>query len=562
MSIPMFADMVYEVPTLEGVRAELEAITADLDSATTTEAQIEAIRAWIQSRDRRDTWSALVDLHFNQDTEKPECKAARERRDELAPQLQELDVEFKKKLLVHSNRKAIEAHFGTQAFALWDADARSFAPVLQDDLVAESKLEAEYTELLSSARFEFRGESLNLSTITKYLVDANRETREAASRLRWEWFDAKSAELDRIYDELTRLRHGMSQKLGLRDFVELGYLNMQRVDYDRNDVEKLRAQIRDEVVPLCTEIRAKQAESLGLAPGAMRHWDEEVFGLEGNPAPKGGHDWMVERATEMFDEMGHGLGSFFRLMTERDLLDLRSRDRKAPGGFCTSMPVYGVPFVYANFNGTKGDVEVFTHEIGHAFQNYSSRNQIINDYYWPTYEGAEIHSMSLEFLTWPWMEKFFEEDAERFRRIHLTQSLLFLPYGTAVDHFQHLVYENPAASPEDRHRMWQDMERVYLPWRNYGGHPHVTKGGFWQRQSHIYGAPFYYIDYVLAQICALQFWVKADADRASAMQAYAALCERGGEAPFQSLVSGAGLVSPFAAGCLTAAVRKAQDYLA
>ena len=169
--------------------------------------------------------------------------------------------------------------------------------------------------------------------------------------------------------------------------------------------------------------------------------------------------------------------------------------------------------------------------------------------------------MSLEFLTWPHMDKFFGEDAERFRQNHLTDSLLFLPYGVAVDHFQHLVFENPSATPAERLAMWQEMERTYLPWRDWGDMERPQAGGMWQGQLHIYHIPFYYIDYTLAGVCAMQFWVKAEKDRAQAMVDYVALCERGGEAPFQDLVRSAGLTSPFDEGCLNEVVTQASETL-
>jgi M3 family oligoendopeptidase len=169
--------------------------------------------------------------------------------------------------------------------------------------------------------------------------------------------------------------------------------------------------------------------------------------------------------------------------------------------------------------------------------------------------------MSLEFITWPWMEKFFEGDADRFRRAHLVGALVFIPYGCAVDHFQHMVYEKPEATPAQRFAMWQECERMYRPWRDYAGLPHVKDGGYWQAQRHIYLSPFYYIDYVLAQLCALQFWVRADEDRPAAMKDYVNLCARGGEAPFQQLAKGAGLRSPFEKGCLEQVITKARDWL-
>ena len=182
------------------------------------------------------------------------------------------------------------------------------------------------------------------------------------------------------------------------------------------------------------------------------------------------------------------------------------------------------------------------------------------DYLWPTAEACEIHSMGLEFLTWPQMDRFFGSgDGDRFRAIHLEESLLFLPYGVAIDHFQHKVYENPDATPAERHAMWQEMERTYLPWRDYGDLARPGEGGFWQVQLHVYRYPFYYIDYTLAQTCALQFWKRSEEDFAEAMEAYVALCRRGGEAPFQELVKGAGLISPFEPGCLSDVVTHARE---
>jgi hypothetical protein len=151
--------------------------------------------------------------------------------------------------------------------------------------------------------------------------------------------------------------------------------------------------------------------------------------------------------------------------------------------------------------------------------------------------------------------------AERFRRMHLIGALAFLPYGVCVDHFQHEVYAHPDAGPEERHAMWKRLEAVYMPWSDYGDIGFLVKGGRWQAKAHIFGSPFYYIDYTLAQCCALQFWVWSRKDYRGAFDAYAALCARGGSAPFQALVRGAGLVSPFADGALAGVVREAEAVL-
>ena len=487
----------------------------------------------------------------------------------LSPSLQTAAADRLRARLARAEGYAAEGHLDealdrleairNQAFALWDCDARGFDPVIQDDLVAASKTNGEYVELLAGAELDFRGEKYNLSSIGKHHVSADRDTRHDSQAAKWGWFADNADALDTKFDTLVKLRDGMAKKLGLKDFVELGYLNMSRIDYSREDVERLRNEVREKIVPLVSRIRQQQAQDLGI--DKVAYWDEGVFDKQGDPAPKGDHDWMLVRAQEMFDDIGHGMGDFFRLMNDKGLLDLKAREGKAGGGFCTAFPNWGVPFIFANFNATKHDAVVFTHEVGHAFQNYCSKDQKLADYYWPTYESAEIHSMSLEFITWPWMEKFFEDDADRYRRVHLLGNLTFLPYGCAVDHFQHMIYEKPDATPAERKAMWKECESMYLPDRDYGDLPHVGEGGMWQLQRHIYGMPFYYIDYVIAGICAMQFWVRVEEDRDQAMKDYVALCKRGGEAPFQELARSAGLRSPFDTGCLTAVAEKAESWL-
>jgi M3 family oligoendopeptidase len=555
-----FSQITAETPTIESIAARYAELDAAFQGATSPEEALQAVQRWDAYRRELATWEALVDLRFNQDTRNEAYRRDRDLCDELRPKFLDREVQFKRWLLNGSWRGPIEAQFGPQAISLWEADLKTFEPAIERDLVDEAKLQSEYTELSAAARFKFRGEDLNLSGIVKYREDPDRETRHEAERVRWQWFADNRPALDRIYDDQVRLRTEMARKLGFENFIGLGYARMKRVDYTQDDVERFRAAVREDLVPLCVELRSKQAARLGV--DKLMFWDEAVHDPQGNPKPQDDHDWLVGQAQQMFDSVGGGLDDFFRLMTSCHLTDLKNRDGKSPGGFCTVFPTVGLPYIFANFNGTKHDVEVFTHEMGHAFQVYMSREQPLADYLWPTNESCEIHSMGLEFLTWPQMELFFGDDAERFRRIHLEQALLFIPYGVAVDHFQHLVYERPEASPAERHGMWQQMERTYLPWRDYGDLPHVPDGGFWQFQRHIYLAPFYYIDYTLAQTCALQLWVRSQRDYRATIEAYVDLCRRGGEAPFQQLARSAGLKSPFETGCLREVVQMARERMA
>jgi M3 family oligoendopeptidase len=554
-----FADIEIATPTIEQVTAEYTSINQALDQASTTEGKKEALQQWENLRRRLDTWSALTSLHFSQDTTNEEYKQAQTYADELQPKLTALAVAMKKRLLNSPDLAELENILGKQAFSLWSADVTAFEPIIEADLVEESKLVNQYVELLASAEILFQGETLNLSGIRKYSQDSDRQIRHQAEKARWHFFEQHKSELDSLYDQLVKLRHSMAVKLDYENYIGLGYKRMQRIDYTEADVANYRQEVVKEVVPLAQKIIAQKAEKLNL--DQVNFWDESVFDLQGNPKPQGDHDWMLQQAQTMFDNMHRELGSFFEMMVQGNFIDLKTRPGKAGGGFCTSFPTDGVPYIFANFNGTKGDVEVFTHEMGHAFQAWQSNQIPLIDYLWPTLESCEIHSMSLEFLTWSQMDKFFGEDASRFRRIHLAESILFLPYGCAVDHFQHLVYANPEATPQERNQMWQQMEALYLPWRKYEDLTYPAQGGLWQEKQHIYCYPFYYIDYTLALCCAMQFWVKAQSDFTAALTEYIALCQRGGQAPFQALVSSANLVSPFKSGSLASVVKQAQEFL-
>ena len=554
-----FADIQVDTPTIEEVESEYRAIAEALDNAQTKAERQKALQQWENLRRRLDSWSALTSLNFSQDTRNEAYKKAQEYADELQPKLTALAIEMKRKLLNSQHRAELEEILGKHAFDLWSADVTTFEPKIEADLVREAKLVNQYVELLASAAIEFAGETVNLSGILKYTEDSDRNTRYEAEKARWQFFSDNQEQLDEIYDRLVELRHQMARKLGYDNYIDLGYKLRQRIDYTQADVANYRDEVVKEVVPLASKIIAQKAEKLNL--DKVYFWDESVFDLQGNPQPSGEHDWMLDRARQMFDSMHPELGDFFGMMVDGNLLDLKTRPGKAGGGFCTSFPTHDVPYIFANFNGTKSDVEVFTHEVGHAFQCWQSRSLPMIDYLWPTYEACEIHSMSLEFLTRSQMDKFFADDAERFCQSHLEQSILFLPYGCAVDHFQHLVYANPEATPQERNQMWQELEARYLPWRDYRDLAYPSQGGLWQAKQHIYCYPFYYIDYTLALCCAMQFWVKAEANYEATLAEYIALCQRGGQAPFQTLVKSANLVSPFETGCLARVVEKARQYL-
>ena len=559
MTQPRFSEMRPTAPDSEQLASCYRTLVERAAGCTNDEERTVFVTDWQRERNTVSTWTALTRLRFRQNTSDEAAKVAQTEADRLSTELIALDAQVKAVLLGEPQREEWERLLGSQAIALWRADMRAFEPKIKESLLEEQRICSEYVSLLGSAEFDVDGETVTLSGLSRFSMDPDRNKREVAEAARWGWFDENRERLDGLFDELVHKRDEMAIALGYSDFVALGYERMHRVDYDKSDVETFRAQVREKLVPLCLKIAEQQAKDLGV--DSLRFWDEKLFGSGASPAPLGDHDWMIERAAEMFGAMSPKLAEFHELMVDRELIDLKSRNGKAVGGFCTYFHDYKVPFIFANFNGTRGDVRVFTHEMGHAFQRRSSSNFSLADYVGCTSESAEIHSMSLEFLSWPEMDRFFGDQADEFRRVHLLEQLLFLPYGVAIDHFQHEVYENPDATPSERHAMWKRLEAMYLPWRNFGDLPHASDGGFWQVQRHVYIYPFYYIDYTLAATCALQFWARSREDYTKAMEDYVALCGRGGSMPFRQLVASAGLVSPFDENCLDQVIETARDFL-
>jgi len=453
----------------------------------------------------------------------------------------------------------LKKKWGTQLFLLAEAQLKTFSPEIIPLLQQENKLSSDYTKLVASAKIMFEGEERTLPQLQPFAESQDRSMRKKASEARFNFFQENSEKFDEIYDSLVKIRTEIASVLGYSNFVELAYYRMTRTDYDATMVKKFRDQVKEFIVPLATKLYERQQERIGV--DTFTYYDEGFQFTSGNATPKGSPEWIIENGAKMYHELSEETGSFFDFMTERNLLDLVAKKGKAGGGYCTYIDNYSSPFIFSNFNGTSGDIDVLTHEAGHAFQVYSSRNYNIPEYIWPTYEACEIHSMSMEFFTWPWMELFFQEDTEKYKFAHLSGALLFLPYGVAVDEFQHIVYENPELSPAERKQAWRELEKKYLPHREYEGNAYLEEGGFWQRQGHIYNSPFYYIDYTLAQICAFQFWKKSQENKEEAWKDYVYLCSLGGSKSFTELVKEVNLISPFEDGCVESVIGTIQQWL-
>ena len=405
----------------------------------------------------------------------------------------------------------------------------------------------------------FEGKERNLSELEPFMQSQDRSMRKKTYEAYSNFFKENEAKFDEIYDKLVKVRHKIAKKLGYKNFVEVGYMRMQRSDYNAEMVATYREQVLKYIVPVAEKLKKRQAERLGLKE--LKYYDEPIKFLTGNAVPKGDYKHILNNAKTMYKELSEETNEFFNFMLDHELMDLLSKKGKAGGGYCTYISKYKSPFIFSNFNGTSGDIDVLTHEAGHAFQTYLSRSLEIPEYAFPTSEAAEIHSMSMEFLTWPWMNLFFEEQEQKYKFAHLSEAITFIPYGVTVDEFQHYVYENPEATPEERKLAWRKIEKKYLPGKDYEDNDFYNRGGFWFKQGHIFQVPFYYIDYTLAQVCAFQFWIKSHENRENAWKDYLALCKEGGSKPFLELLKVANLKNPFEEGCMKKVVEPLEEWL-
>ncbi|WP_404408841.1 M3 family oligoendopeptidase [Jeotgalibacillus malaysiensis] len=554
-----FSDYEYKRPDIEQVKIQFNQLLDAFRNAEKLEEQEQVILKVNQLRDDVSTQGNLAFIRASIDTKNEFYENEKNYFDEAQPEFEALITLFYEELVKSPFRNELEEKWGRQFFDLADYSIKSFSPEIIPLLQEENRLSSEYSRLVASAEIEFNGDTLTLAQIDPYTESTDRETREKAVKAKFDFFAENEAKFDSLYDSLVKTRHEIALKLGYKNFVDVGYLRMLRVDYDAEKVAKFREQVRTFVVPLAIKLRERQQERIGVQE--LMFWDESLEFLTGNANPQGGPEWIIDKGKQMYQELSDETNEFFSFMNERELMDLEAKKGKEAGGYCTFIENYESPFIFSNFNGTSGDIDVLTHEAGHAFQVYMSRHSSIPEYIWPTHEAAEIHSMSMEFLTWPWMENFFGDQTEKYKFTHLSSGILFLPYGVAVDEFQHRIYEKPDMTPEERKAVWKELEEIYLPHRNYGDHNYLNRGGVWQRQGHIYEDPFYYIDYTLAQICAFQFWKKSREDFDNAWKDYVHLCKLGGSKSFTKLLKEANLKSPFEEGSLESVVKEIEHWL-
>jgi len=554
-----FSQMPYERPNIEQIGEQMGKLTEAVKNAKDAKEVRDIHKQFTKIYKTQYTLTSLAYIRNSMDTKDEFYDGEKAFSDQSDPVVQMHGLGFYKAMVESPHRKELEEELGELWFVDRELALKGFDEKIIEEMQKANALASKYDKLIASASLDFDGKKNNLAQLRAYMLGPDRAIRKEAYAKRTEFFSENAKELDEIFDELVKLRDSMAKKLGYKNFVELGYVWMRRNSYDAATVKRFRDQVKSVLVPFMAKVYEQIAKDLGV--DKLKFYDEDIYFAEGNPTPKATPDEMFEAGQKMYNELSAETKEFFEFMLENELFDVLTKEGKSGGGYCATLPDYGSPFVFANFNGTSEDVDVLTHECGHALATYMARDMEIVENSRYTNDVAEIHSMAMEFFTGGWMELFFKEDTDRFLRMQIVAALAFIPYGCMVDEFQHIIYENPKLTPDERKAAWQKLEREYKPHLDFEDDQFFGKGGHWQRQLHIYQIPFYYIDYCLAQTCAVQYRIWMEDNKDAAWKSYIDLLKKAGKRRFTDLVAEAGLKSPFENGCMEHIVKGVEKLL-
>ena len=539
-----FTELPYSRPDMGAVCEKFSELTEKFVNAESADAQMKLIKEKEALLSAFSTQATIASIRHTIDTRDEFYEAENDFFDENSPILEEKAQEFMNAVLTSRFRAELEEKLGSLLFKNMEIDKRTFSPEIIPLLQKENALTSEYQKLYATTVAELDGETMPITKLSPYKQSADRDVRRRAYEAEGKAFDGRGEDFDRIYSELVSVRTEIAKTLGYESYVPLAYDRLGRNCYDSVKVAAFRDQIAKHIVPVTAEVKEIQKKRIGVEK--LRFHDDIFRFADGNPTPHGTSEDILAAGKEMYHGLSEETREFIDFMYDGEFFDVLAKEGKAPGGYCTEISDYKAPFVFSNFNGTSGDVDVLTHEMGHAFAAYRAmRNVEIQDLRNPTMETCECHSMSMEFLTSPYHHLFFGEDTAKYALYQVEDALIFIPYGCMVDEFQHIMYERPELTPEERNEVWLSLEAKYRPYIDFDGIPFYSRGAGWQRQLHIFMYPFYYIDYCMAQTVSMEFFLLANKDRTAAWKKYLAFVDKAGTETFEDIVKSAGLALPY-----------------
>ena len=549
-----FSEMPYKRIDMDQVEKKFKDIIERTKNAKSGEEQFTIHKEYYALNDDIQTNMTLAYIRHDIDTTDEFYEKEQSFYDEVMPIINNYETTYGKILYESPYREYLESKIGKVPFKNIELSLKAFDEKLIPLMQEENALVSRYDKLIATAKIPFDGEVYNLSLMGKFQRSSDREVRRRAWKAVSDYFLSVTDEIDEIYDKMVKNRTEQAKMLGYENYIELAYYRMGRNCYDKDMVANFRKQVKEFFVPFANKLHEQRRKRIGVEK--LSYIDNGVYFTNGNPEPIGTPEEILAAGQKMYSELSPQTKEFFDFMRENELFDVLGRKTKKQGGYMTYLPNYKSPFIFANFNGTSGDVDVITHECGHAFQGYLVRNEEIREVADITMETAEIHSMSMEYFTYGWMDLFFGDRMDDYLTMHLEDASAFVPYGCMVDEFQHIVYAKPEMTPQERKEVWMQLEKEYRPHMDYEDDPFYSKGGFWQRQPHIFQVPFYYIDYCLASVCAMQFKVMMDEDFEKAWNNYYKLCKLSASDFFVNVIKEVGLQNPFEDGCIKELVEK------
>ena len=556
-----FNEMTYTRPDINALLAQCRELAAKAAAAPDGETLVRLYYAQSEAFAEYNTAANLANIHYTCDTRDAYWKAEQDFFDANGPAVTNASVEISRAFLANPHVDALTEKFGTTCVA-----GMKNAVLSMDDRTVElqqqfNALVSRYQQIYGGALVELDGKQLTIPQLGPYKEDLDPAVRRAAYEAEAGYFDAHRAELDELYGQIVQNLNAQARVMGYHDYSELSYVRMNRIGYGPEEIRKFRDQVANDVVPQLQKVMALRAKRTGIAHPAFT--DLPILFRDGNPKPIPGYKARMDAARTMYHELSPETAEFIDFMQDNELFDVESRPGKMSGGYMTSLPSYKAPFIFANWNDTSGDVAVLTHECGHAFEgDVAERDPAIPaDLECPGMESAEIHSMAMEFLTAPWHHLLFGRDTDKYALLHAEDSFVFLAYGCEVDEFQHIMYQNPDLTPDERNAEWLKLEKKYRPWIDFDNLPFYGRGAGWQRQLHIYECPFYYIDYCLSTMAALQFFLLSLTDHKDAWERYLRLVRRAGTASYTELLETAGLKVPFEEGSIKGIAQQMTDWL-
>ena len=556
-----FNEMTYTRPDIGALLARCKELAAKAAAAPDGDALVRLYYEQSEAFAEYNTAANLANIHYTCDTRDAYWKAEQDFFDANGPAVTNASVEISRAFLANPHVDALTEKFGTTCVA-----GMKNAILSMDDRTVElqqqfNALVSRYQQIYGGALVELDGKQLTIPQLGPYKEDLDPAVRRAAYEAEAGYFDAHRTELDELYGQIVQNLNAQARVMGYHDYSELSYVRMNRIGYGPEEIRKFRDQVANDVVPQLQKVMALRAKRTGIARPTFT--DLPIMFKDGNPKPIPGYKARMDAARTMYHELSPETAEFIDFMQDNELFDVESRPGKMSGGYMTSLPSYKAPFIFANWNDTSGDVDVLTHECGHAFEGYVAERDpaIPADLECPGMESAEIHSMAMEFLTAPWHHLLFGRDTDKYALLHAEDSFVFLAYGCEVDEFQHIMYQNPDLTPDERNAEWLKLEKKYRPWIDFDNLPFYGRGAGWQRQLHIYECPFYYIDYCLSTMAALQFFLLSLTDHKDAWARYLRLVRRAGTASYTELLETAGLKVPFEEGSIKGIAQQMTDWL-